>query len=104
MKINQLKVGAMLSYATQGIHILTGLLYTPVMLKLVGQSEYGLYQLVTSVVSYLSLLSLGFNAAYMRFYSRYKVEKNEQGLARINGMFLSFFSRSPPGRIYEKNP
>ena len=91
MKINQLKVGAMLSYATQGIHILTGLLYTPVMLKLVGQSEYGLYQLVTSVVSYLSLLSLGFNAAYMRFYSRYKVEKNEQGLARINGMFLSFF-------------
>ncbi|MBQ4516643.1 MAG: oligosaccharide flippase family protein, partial [Clostridia bacterium] len=92
MRINQLKIGAVLSYATQGIHILTGLIYTPVMLRLLGQSEYGLYQLVNSVVSYLSLLSLGFSAAYVRFYSRYKVENNDEGIAKINGMFLSFFT------------
>ncbi len=28
MKINQLKAGVILSYGTQGVHILTGLLYT----------------------------------------------------------------------------
>ena len=61
------------------------------MLRLLGQSEYGLYQLVYSVVSYLSLLSLGFSSSYMRFYSRYKVENNEDEVARLNGMFLLIF-------------
>lgn len=91
MKVNQLKAGVILSYATQAIHILTGLVYTPVMLRLLGQSEYGLYQLVQSVVSYLSLLSLGFGASYMRFYSRYKAKEDEENVARLNGMFMLIF-------------
>ena len=61
------------------------------MLRLLGQSEYGLYQLVFSVVSYLGLLSFGFGSAYMRFYSRCKVQKNTEGVARLNGMFMTVF-------------
>jgi len=91
MKINQLKAGVVLSYTTQAIQILTGLIYTPVMLRLLGQSEYGLYQLVQSVVSYLSLLSLGFGASYMRFYSRYKVKEESENIAKLNGMFMLIF-------------
>ena len=59
MKINQRKAGVILSYAGEIVKILVNLIYTPIMLRLLGQSEYGLYQLVYSVVSYLSLLSLG---------------------------------------------
>jgi len=92
MKVNQLKAGVLLSYGTQVVHILTGLIYTPLMLRLLGQSEYGLYQLVYSVVSYLSLLSMGFGSGYIRFYSRYKAEGNEKGVAKINGMFMTIFS------------
>ncbi|MBO4941350.1 MAG: polysaccharide biosynthesis protein [Clostridia bacterium] len=92
MKINQLKAGAILSYATQGVHILTGLLYTPVMLRLLGQSEYGLYQLVYSVVAYLSLLSLGFGSSYVRFFSRYKVKEQNHEVEKLNGMFMTIFS------------
>ena len=62
------------------------------MLRLVGQSEYGLYQLVFSVVSYLNLLSFGFNAAYIRYYSRYKVASDTKGIASLNGMFITIFS------------
>ena len=91
MKIDQRKAGVVLSYAGQLIKIVVGLVYTPVMLRLLGQSEYGLYQLVYSVVSYLSLLSLGFGSSYMRFYSRFKVNKDETGIARLNGMFLTIF-------------
>lgn len=54
--------------------------------------SYGLYQLVYSVVSYLSLLSLGFSSSYMRFYSRYKAQRDEDGVARLNGMFLLIFT------------
>lgn len=92
MKTNQLKVGVVLSYATQGVHIISGLIYTPIMLRILGQSEYGLYQLVHSVVSYLGLLSLGFGSGYIRFYSRYKAQNDEKGVAKINGMFMIIFS------------
>lgn len=92
MYINQRKVGVILSYAGQFTKILISIIYTPIMLRLLGQSEYGLYQLVYSVVSYLSILSLGFSSSYMRFYSRYKAKKDEDGVARLNGMFLLIFA------------
>ena len=92
LKIHQLKSGVFLTYCTQGVHILTGLLYTPIMLRLLGQSEYGLYQLVSSVVSYLSLLSLGFSTGYIRFYSRYKIQDDEKGIAKLNGMYTVIFT------------
>ena len=92
MYINQRKAGVILSYAGQFAKIFISIIYTPVMLRLLGQSEYGLYQLVYSVVSYLSLLSLGFSSSYMRFYSRYKAQKDEDGVARLNGMFLLIFA------------
>ena len=91
MKVNQKKVGVILSYISQAIQILSGLIYTPIMLRLLGQSEYGLYQLVYSVVSYLSLLSFGFTASYMRFYSRAKAKKDEDEVSRLNGMFMVIF-------------
>lgn len=90
--MNQKKIGVVISYAGQLVHILTGFIYTPIMLQLLGQSEYGLYQLVYSVVSYLSLLSLGFGASYMRFYAREKAKACEDGIAKLNGMFLVIFS------------
>ncbi len=91
MKKSQRKLGIILSYLSQAVHILTGLIYTPIMLRLLGQSEYGLYQLVYSVVSYLSLLSLGFSSSYMRFYSKSKVKNDELEISKLNGMFLIMF-------------
>lgn len=87
----QRKLGAVLSYVAQFVHMLVSLVYTPVMLRLLGQSEYGLYQMVFSVVSYLNLLSFGFNSAYIRYYSRYKAVNDDRGIASLNGMFLAIF-------------
>ena len=89
--MSQRKAGVILSYISQGIQILSGLIYTPIMLRLLGQSEYGLYQLVYSVVSYLSLLSFGFTASYMRFYSKAKAKNDENEVSRLNGMFMTIF-------------
>ena len=91
MIINQRKAGVVISYAGEIVKILVNLIYTPIMLRLLGQSEYGLYQLVYSVISYLSLLSLGFGSSYLRFYSRCKAKKDEDGVARLNGMFMTIF-------------
>lgn len=91
MKVNQLKVGVILSYISTSLNMIVHLLYTPIMIRLLGQSEYGLYTLVGSIVSYLSLFSLGFTGAYLRFYSRYKSKNDIEGEFRLNGMFLSLF-------------
>lgn len=92
MKINQLKAGAMLSYISMGLGYAISIIYTPIMLRLLGQSEYGLYNLVASVVAYLGILKFGFGNAYMRYYSRFKVKDDKENIAKLNGMFLLIFS------------
>ncbi len=92
MALSQRKTGVLLSYMGEAVKIATGLLYTPIMLRLLGQSEYGLYQLVYSIVSYLSLLSLGFGSAYIRYHSKYEAENDREGIARLNGMFMLIFA------------
>ena len=92
MKLNQRKAGAVLSYISMGLGYLVSILYTPIMLRLLGQSEYGLYNLVASVVAYLGLLNFGFGSTYMRYYSRYKVREDGEKIATLNGMFLIIFS------------
>ena len=70
MAINQLKAGAFLSYVSIGLNNIVGLLYTPFMLRMMGQSEYGLYSLVASVVAYLTVLDLGFWKCHSSLYSK----------------------------------
>lgn len=91
-KVNQLKIGVILSYISRIITTIVGLLYTPVMIRLLGQSEYGLYNIAVSIIAYLGVLNFGFGSAYMRFYSRYKVEDDGKKIARLNGMFFIIFS------------
>lgn len=66
--------------------------YTPIMLRLLGKNEYGLYNLAGSIVSYLSLFSFGFSAAYMRFYARCKAVEDDEGVAKLNGLFLLVYT------------
>ena len=92
MKSRQLKAGIILSYMSSLIQFAVLFIYTPFLLKCVGKSEYGVYTLAQSVVGYLSLLGMGLSSSYVRFYMRYKVQGDEQGIAKLNGMFLLVFT------------
>jgi len=89
--MDQKKAGVLLSYGQTVLSTLISLVYTPVMLRLLGQSEYGLYTLVNGFISNLSLMSFGLGSAYMRYYARYEAGDGEDGVARINGMFMTIF-------------
>lgn len=91
-KINQLKAGVTLHYVAMGLKYVIAIIYTPFMLRTMGQSEYGLYTLVASVVGYLSIMSFGFGSAYIRYYSRYKVKEDHDNIAKLNGMFIVLYS------------
>lgn len=87
----QIKFGIILQYVQMALSVIINLVYTPLMLKLLGQSEYGIYNLASSIISYLSLLSLGFGSSYIRFYSRYKANNDEDGIKKMNGLYLMVF-------------
>lgn len=84
---NQKKIGIILTYLTQVVKIITGLVYTPIMLYLVGQSEYGLYQIADSTISYLVLINFGVLGAYAKYYTVAE-KKSKKDVNEINGVFL----------------
>ena len=88
MKINQIKAGAVLSYLSMGLSTIISLVYTPIMLQRLGESEFGVYQAVLPIISYLNLLSFGLGSAYVRYYSRFQAAGDKRGCAKLNGMFL----------------
>ena len=65
--IDQLKAGAFLSFFQMALGSLVVLFYTPVMIRELGKSEYGLYNTVASTVSMLSILNLGLAADILDF-------------------------------------
>lgn len=91
-QVNQLKIGSLLSYVQMVVNILIHLAYTPVMLRLLGQSEYGLYNTVSSTISVLSILNLGFNSSYVRYFAKYKKENRTEDIYKLNGLFLIIFT------------
>ncbi len=90
--MNQKKVGVLLSYGQIAITMLSNLLYTPIMLRMLGQSEYGVYSLSSSVIGYFALLYTGMSSTYLRYYSSYRAKGDEDSIARLNGLFLVLFS------------
>lgn len=91
MAINQRKIGTILSYVQLLLTTIIGLLYTPFMLQLLSQSEYGLFGTASSLTSYLSLLSFGVTGSYMKFVMEYRVKKDKKGEDNLNGMFLLIY-------------
>lgn len=88
---DQRKLGTLLSYVSIGVSYLVAILFTPIMLRLLGKNEYGLYTVSSSVINYLNLLSFGMGASYVRFYVRYKNE-NEKKVESLNAMYLLVFT------------
>ena len=90
--MNQLKAGAFLSYVSIGLNNVVGLLYIPFMLRMMGQTEYGLYSLVASVISYLTVLDLGFGNAIIRYTAKFRAEGKRREQYEMFGMFLLLYS------------
>lgn len=71
---NQIKKGALMSYVGIAFNILAGLLYTPWMVSIIGQADYGLYTLSVTIISFFSM-DFGLSSAVSRFLSKYKADK-----------------------------
>lgn len=84
------KLGASLSMLNMFASVALGLVYTPFVLRFLGQSEYGIFTLANSLISYLSILDLGFGNTLVRYTSRARAQGKDE--KNIYGMFLLFYA------------
>lgn len=89
--MNQLKAGATLNYVSICLNMIVGLIYTPYMLRMLGQSEFGLYSLAASIIAYLTVLDLGFGNAIIRYTAKFRAEGKQKEQEEMFGMFFILY-------------
>ncbi len=77
--MSQLKKGAALSYVSILLTNLVGIVLTPFMIRMLGDSEYGLYTLIGSVIGYISIMDFGLNNTIVRFVAKYRAQGDRRG-------------------------
>ena len=92
MKKNELKLGAILSYAVIILNMLISVIYTPILTRSLGTSEYGLYSLISSIISYLTVLDLGFGNAIIVYTTRYRAKHQKEEEEKLHGMFFEIYT------------
>lgn len=86
----QIKIGGIISYLTIVFSIISGLIYTPWMISVIGQSNFGLYTLATSLVIMVTI-DLGLSQAVTRFVSKYRAEKDVENIKKFLGITYKLF-------------
>lgn len=86
--MNQRKIGVLLSYLVIALNMLIGILYTPFLIRCLGQSEYGLYSILYSIVSYLTIMDMGFGNAIIIYTSRFISQNDKDKQEKLHGMFF----------------
>lgn len=86
------RAGAVFSYALMALEMASGLLFTPFLIRCLGQGEYGVYSLSLTITGYLTLLDLGVGNAMVRYFSKFRAEGDVEGQRRFAGLSLAFYS------------
>lgn len=89
--MNQIRIGAVLSYISIFLTFAVGLIYTPILIRWLGQSDYGLYSIVLAFASYLSLMDMGVGNAIVRYIARNKAIGDSKKESDLVGQFIKFF-------------
>lgn len=90
MKISKIKLSAVISYFTIAFNIISGLIYTPWMIENIGQGNYGLYILATSLITMFAM-DFGMGAAVTRFLSKYNAERNQDAVDNFLGLVYKLY-------------
>lgn len=94
MKKNQIKLGIILSYFNFFVTAIMGLLYIPYLIRILPDNEYGIYLLMYSFMSLISVLDLGMTGTVTRYYSKYDGTNNEKrnSVIGVSKRIYSFLS------------
>lgn len=72
--MNSRRAGILISYIYTAANAVVQLIYVPLLIGSIGQDEYGLFQLIGSILSYIVSISGVLSAGVGRFYCKYVAE------------------------------
>ncbi|MBQ7674983.1 MAG: oligosaccharide flippase family protein, partial [Campylobacter sp.] len=87
----QRRYAVLFSYINIAFSIILTLVYTPFFLRMLGQNEYGLYSLATSVIGYLAILDLGFGNAIVVYTAKYIASGEIEKEKKLHGTIFSIY-------------
>lgn len=86
----QIRLGAIMAYIAIGINIISGLVYTPWMIRSIGRENFGLYTLAMSVIS-LFVFDFGLGASVTRFIAKYLAEGRQDKANNCLGLVYRLY-------------
>ncbi len=90
--MNQRKAGVILSYISMGLNAIIGFIYIPMLLIFLSKEQYGLYQLVGSMVAYLTIMDFGLANTTVRYYSQLLAKKDIKGQENLLATMLRLYT------------
>ena len=93
MKMNKFRYqsGALISYCSTILNVLIGILFTPFLVTRLGQSEYGLYQLIGSLVGYMAVFDFGLGTTITRYVAKYRAEQDRKGMRNFLAICMRIY-------------
>lgn len=95
--MNQIKKGILLGYLYMIVNIGIGIIKVPIYIGIIGKSQYGLYQLVFSILNYALIFETSLSTAVMKYFVHYKAKndicrmENTLAIARSIFRYLYLF-------------
>lgn len=86
MNTKEIKSGAIISYLLIFINTLYGLAFVPFLISRLGQGEYGVYKIISSLISSVTILDLGIGGTILRYIAKFNAEKDEKNLSNFSAM------------------
>ncbi len=87
----QIKFGALMSYFAIAVNIVAGLVYTPWMITKIGQGNYGLYTIASSLIT-LFVMDFGMSAAVGRYLSIYVAKGEQENADNFMGLVYKLYA------------
>lgn len=87
---SKIKSGAILSYISVMINIIAGLMYTPWMVRQIGNNNYGIYNLAVSFIGYF-MIDFGLGGAIAKYIAQYRAKNDKESINNLIGLIAKLY-------------
>lgn len=87
---HQIKLATLVSYISIAVNIISGLLFTPWLIHQLGNGDYGIYSIGTSIITLL-IMDFGISEAVAKYVAQYRAEGNEEKVTELLSLVTKIY-------------
>lgn len=86
----QIKFATLVSYISIAVNIISGLLFTPWLIHQLGDGDYGIYSIGTSIITLL-IMDFGISEAVAKYVAQYRAEGKEEKVTELLSLVTKIY-------------